>query len=139
MLTANLQAAYRATSYLVHDGPTTCVLRIGRSAKPLHRHLGHPRACAVLTAFNPGSQRLCAADNARRHARLCDRVRALRIAHLPAVGQADAADWPAEHGLLLIGIHLAQADALARDFGQLAFVWVSVSAEVRLVGSVLRD
>ena len=70
--TSELEAAYRATTYRVFLPEGACDLRVGVVSVPLRCWLQAAgiRRFAILTAFNPHSCLLPAADNALRQARL---------------------------------------------------------------------
>jgi hypothetical protein len=94
------------------------------------------RVHALLTACNPGSRLLPAAENARRMAALRQQLRERNIAFEPATAEAPDGAWH-EESLWLDGVALATADELAREFRQNAFVCVDARGQVRL--RVLRE
>lgn len=125
-----LAAAYRATTYRVEAPGGRVDVRIGEAAPALD-------PCgpcwAIVTACNPGSVRLAAADNARRQALLAARVAASGWRFLPACNLADDGDWPSEPSLLILGIGAPAATALAAEFGQNALVAGDAGERARLV------
>ncbi|WP_269495046.1 DUF3293 domain-containing protein [Castellaniella sp. S9] len=120
---AGLRQIYLDADYAVFADPPF-VLRIGEPSKALlqvYARLDCER-CAYLTACNPRSRRLRPAANARR-------MRALRAALLlrgwrpiDGEGRDPQGGWPAEPSLLVPGMDIAAALALARRFGQNAIV-----------------
>ena len=124
-LSAELLAAYLATTYTARLGELEVRIRVGSRCPRIDRELAERNlSCwAYLTACNPGSQPLPAAENR-------DRQQALRCAvHdggwvcYPGAGVPDASTWEPEESLLILGIQRQPAWQLARRFGQLAIVW----------------
>ena len=70
-----LLAAYRETLFEVHE-PASFTLRIGKPCAELQAlHTRHGVTASVfITAYNPRSEQLTDADNAARHATLCDEL-----------------------------------------------------------------
>lgn len=116
-----LKAVYEATEYRVGDRFT---IRCGLPTPLLDALLlehGHD-AWAYITACNPGSIALDDAANAARMAALTRRLDRLGHPCLPGQGVGAGSDWPPEPSLLVLGIDLAAALALGREFGQVAIV-----------------
>jgi hypothetical protein len=90
-------------------------------------------AWAFLTAANPRSVLLVAADNAARMARLARLLRDRGLAHYAGTGVGDDTAWPAEPSLLVVDLAEAEALALARAFDQLAIVAGQRGEAARLV------
>jgi len=124
MLSHKLQRAFEETHYTVHHQPAF-TLRIGQHSPELDALLqasGHDCA-AFITACNPQGQRLDASDNRQRQQNLLDELDARDLTTLPGSGQHPDNGWPAEESVLVLGLQFQAARALARGFGQLAFVW----------------
>jgi|LakMenEpi03Aug12_release.lakeMendotaPanAssembly.Ray.scaffolds.fasta_scaffold272044_3 hypothetical protein len=132
----DLDAAYRATSYLVAmpDGGRV-VVRCGERSEPLERFLAEAGVdhWAFLTACNPRSTRLGDAENALRMTRLDAALRDRGREWLAGEGQGDAGDWPPEPSRLVLGIEEADAIAIGRLFEQNAIVAGSRGRAARLV------
>jgi hypothetical protein len=130
-----LEAAYRATSYFV-DGPAwRFAIRVG-AVSPEADALAaehHVNAWAYLTAYNAGSVPAPAEVNRARQRELEQAVAAAAFPFLRGEGQGDDGVWPAEPSLLILGILEEDAAALARRFGQAAFVFGELGAAARLV------
>lgn len=131
-----LSAPFRATRYRVMAGESEVFdLRIDQASPPFDDYLRRRGidCWAIVSAHNPQARQLSADENARRHAALAARLRALEYAYLPAVNLADAGDWPPEAGCLLLGVSLAAACELAAAFAQAAIVFAHRGEPPRLV------
>lgn len=120
-----LQAAFEQTTYRVHLAPEPLDLRIGARHPALDAWLQTHGACrwVVFSPCNPGARLLTPAANAERMARLAAILTAHGLRHVPAEGIPPLGeDWPPEPSLLILDIPSAQTAALARQFGQLAWV-----------------
>lgn len=129
-----LAAAYRATLFVVRDDGREIVLRIGtrsEEAAELHRRFSVPESC-IVTAWNPRSRELPAAENAARHRRLEGRMAWLERATLPAEGRDPAGAWTPEQSLWIAGAGLQEALFLGNAFGQHAIVCIGPDAVPRL-------
>jgi hypothetical protein len=132
---AELATAYRATTYRVFLPGGHCDLRIDQPCQQLVDWLkdtGYPEF-AIITACNPGAQRLAAEVNAERQSALeCD---LLEGNYEPYNGEnrPDASDWPSEESCFIPDIALEDALALAEDYEQNAIVWGGTDGIPRLV------
>lgn len=91
------------------------------------------RHFAVLTAYNPASCPLPPAVNAERQAILQARLAAGSWPLCAGVNRDPAGEWPDEPSLLVAGMPLAMARALAGEFGQNALVYGDVAGVPHLV------
>lgn len=119
-----LQVAYVDTTYRVLVNRKPIDVRIGAANAALDRLL---EACdaqnwAFVSAHNPRSQPLPAADNARRDARLKALLDGQESEYLDAIALPDDPGWPPETGVFIIGMDDRAAAALGKRFGQLAVV-----------------
>jgi hypothetical protein len=87
----------------------------------------------VLTAFNPGSVLQDASSNLHAQSGLASELRALGLDCLPGRHEDPDCRWPAEAGLLALGLDRDAANTIAARYGQLAFLWSDASAIPRLV------
>ncbi len=122
--TSELEAAYRATTYRVFLPGGLIDLRIGQACPQLADWLageGCP-GFAIMTAFNPGAQRLAADQNAERQTRLeCDLLEG-NYEPYSAENVPDEAGGPVEEACFVPDIAPEDAVALAADYGQNAVV-----------------
>lgn len=141
MIDPTLDAAYRATTYWFEPSTGPRIgLRCGERSELLDRILldAGVRTWAFITACNPRSKRLDADANAAGMARLADAVKGLGLQSIAGAGIGDAehttaGGWPAEPSLLVLGIDEAAAIALARQFGQNAFLAGTIGGEPTLI------
>lgn len=104
-----------------------------------------PLPAAVVTAFNPRSQRRVHAENRSANDALVDELRRWGVEHRPALAHGAgpaAARWD-EPGFLIGGRPLNEVVSLAARFDQNAILWIGddgvptiVSARAGFAGSV---
>lgn len=136
MVSPDLDAAYRATAYIVEvPGGSSVTIKCGERSEELDRHLDELGVVdwAFVTACNPRSTRLGDAENALRIAMLDAVLRDRGLAWLAGTGQGSAGDWPPEPSRLVLGIGEADAIALGRLLDQNAIVAGSRGHAARLV------
>ena len=92
----------------------TVVTIDGRPAAEVVREIG---TYWVLTAWNPGSERLSDAENAERHAVLCARLDEPGHTWLPALGTSPDGSW-SEQSVAIPGLDRDTALAIGREFAQ---------------------
>ena len=134
MKAAALDAAFRATCYRVDCAAGVFDLRINVVNRAFDDFLrDHGARCwGLLTAYNPGGVR-CDAQNAARQQALLSRIESSSWPWLPACHLADDGRWPAEPGVLILGIGAAELCALAAEFSQAAVVCGERGEAPRLV------
>ncbi len=92
-----------------------------------------------LTAFNPGSRLHTDAQNHAAQAILEARLLRGGYTLFPGIAVDPAGEWPPEPSLLAPGVPITDAMRIARDFGQLAFLWFGADAVPRLVETRLTE
>jgi hypothetical protein len=125
-ISPELIAAYQATDYLAWCDGIELTLKIGARngvLDALFDQLGASVA-AFLTAWNPLSVRLGAAENAARQRQLRAELEAAGLVIWDGKGQGRDGEWPAEASYLIWGIERHAAMEMARRYGQNAFVWM---------------
>ncbi|WP_162914937.1 DUF3293 domain-containing protein [Desertibaculum subflavum] len=131
----SLERAYRDARYVAALPEGEEVLAVGQASGALDRLLAtHGVATAArLTAANPGSGReLAAAVNAAANEKLAADLDRLGDARLPCRSAGPAGEWP-EEGFLALGLNRAEADRLARRYGQKGYLWIEAGRPVVLV------
>ncbi len=132
-----LLEAYRATRYYVKLADTDVVCRIDQTVPvSLQAMLQQYGSACILTACNPQSRLLTADENAMRQQQLHTELRKKGYDVLPALAVADN-NWPAEAGWLVFGIERQQAEMLAQEWQQYAYLWLQLKSPVQLVLSKL--
>lgn len=119
---ADLARAYGATTYQLTVAGRQLSVRVGSPAPQLAPALAELGAArwAFVTAWNPRSERLAVADNARRNAQLFQRLG--ECPHAPAIAIPDDEIWPREPGFAVFDMALPRLLSLAQAFGQHAIV-----------------
>jgi len=122
-----LERAYRTTAYRVRlpGVARDLVLRPGARNRKLDlwlRVAGVDR-WGLITAHNPGSRRLGAAQNRRRQQALREELAAAGYRTCAGENRAAAGDWPVEPTFFVPALAHADAARLARRYGQNAFLW----------------
>jgi hypothetical protein len=134
-MNSHLDAAYRATAYVVQGPEGRFTIRVDEVTTPLDDLLvRHGSRCwAFVTAHNPGSTLLSADENRGRTAELERLVAAAGYPTYPGEAVADDGAWPTEPSLLIVGLSADDAAALARHFGQHAILAGTIGAAAQLV------
>ena len=127
---ARLAAAWAAAHYFVTLGRKEWLFCTGLTAPEIERQVMADRYL-FITAWNPPPGETPRADNDAAQARLEARVQALGLSLHPALG-CDNRGGMVEYGCLVLDATLAQADALAREFGQGGTLCWSTGEPVRL-------
>lgn len=133
-LSASLLDAYRRTRYVVSSDPQ-CVLAIGchsPTLAALHRDFG-VQGSVFLTAANPGSQPLSAAENRTRLHALRQDLIARELRYIEGYGEAVDGSWDAEASVWVPGLEQTHAVSIARRFDQNAIVVCTQDAVPQLL------
>ena len=126
--------AYRETEYRV-QGDAPFSLQIGVvSESLLSAHKSYRVDCsAFITACNPYSQKVSAADNHVRQRQLANELARRGLIYLPGIGQHPSNQWLGEESFLVLGINLQAAKKLGEHFDQNAIVWCGVDGLPELI------
>jgi hypothetical protein len=127
--------AYRRATYAARTGDGEIHILPDRRSPELDALLNQRRAdqWAYITAYNPESRRLSDEDNVVRQQALVQAVQDRGLTFFEGESVLDAAAWPPETSLLILGISPDDARALGRQFGQLAIVVGRLDQPARLV------
>ncbi len=130
-----LLAAWRQTDYQVDTAGGSLVLHIDEHSPGLAELMRAEGVdcAAYITADNPCSTVVSAAENAAARQRLEARLREGGWRWLPGMGFDPGGDHPGEHSLLVLGITPDDAVALAREFAQDAILGIGANASPRLL------
>jgi hypothetical protein len=135
MPTYELLAAYCRTDYRVELPNRNFSIRLGNCSAELDELLAEadPADWAIITADNPRSHQLSESENAERRRllqRRLDDAASWRL--FPTIAMCPQAQWPPEHGQVVVGIPEDDALSLARDFDQHAILWGSIGTRASL-------
>ena len=121
----NIQQAYREAEYWVLADQRFCLAIDvpSHSLQRLSKRYG-VTCSALLTAFNPQSERLADDLNQSRQHSLLKRLRSMGLNTCPAINSDPKGVWPDEESVLVFGIERHDAETLARQFQQKAFLWI---------------
>lgn len=132
--TSALRAAYAQTDYVTLGG-TELRLRIG---EPIPGELvermreSAVKTGAIITAWNPFSRALGAAENRLRQFQLLCDLRSQNITWLDAEGRDAAGVWPPEASALALGIPAETARRLMVRYQQHAIMWFTADSPAEL-------
>lgn len=132
---AELLRAYRATSYCVHTPDGVLQLRVGERSAELDTLLqARGYQCGVfISAENPQSVALCAAENQARSENLLRAIAQSGYDYFPALGEPDKPNWPPEASVLLLGLSKLDGLVWANRFDQAAFLFIAIDQPIELV------
>ena len=125
-ISPELIRAYREAHYIVLDEGTEIRLHVGTVNLELARLMSNKNAhtASVLTAYNPYSEVKTKQDNKLAQTQLRKRLKEMGIATLDAIGRDAMEQWEPEPSVLALDLTLKEAENLADEFGQNAFIWI---------------
>ena len=125
-ISPELIRAYREAHYIVLDEGKEIRLQVDTINLELARLMSNKNAhtASVLTAYNPYSEVKTKQDNELAQMQLRQRLQEKGIAMLDAIGRDAKEQWESEPSVLALDLTLKQAETLADEFGQNAFIWV---------------
>ena len=127
--------AYRRATYAARTDDGEIRIHPDRRTPDLDTLLNQRRVdqWAYITAYNPGSRLLSGEENVRRQQALVQAVQDRGLTFFEGESVLDAAAWPPEPSLLILGISPDEARALGRQFGQLAIIVGRLDQPARLM------
>jgi len=131
-----LERAYLNTRYFVHFAGETYMVKIseppveGVSAL-LEKNNMH--SAVILTAWNPRSHKTTAVENKKQNNALSRYLIKNNFIYYDALGEGQDSSWPAEESFFIIGISKEQAESLALEYEQNAYIWLQHNKPVELV------
>jgi hypothetical protein len=125
----NQVRAYREAIYTVNEGVDAIALKVGEVSPALAKlmHVHKSTTAAIITAYNPYGEIYPKAENERLQAVLVAALKPKLIACFDAIGSDPEGEWESEAGTLALGISLVDAERLADQFGQNAFIWINTA------------
>ena len=130
-----LVAAYRATDYRITTDAGAFSFRVDSVCPGLLdlHNLHGVGSSALITAWNPYSERTNDAENAAALAKLEHALATRGLTFVPAIGVDPQGLWPGEPSVLILGIERTEAVALGNQFRQNAIVWAGREASPQLI------
>lgn len=125
----NLVRAYRDAIYIVNEGDDATALKVGEVSLAIAKlmHVHKSTTAAIVTAYNPFSEIQLLAENERQQRALMAALQSVTTACFDAIGSDPEGKWEPEASTLALGISLVDAERLADQFGQNAFIWISTA------------
>jgi hypothetical protein len=125
----NLVRAYREAIYIANEGDDAVALKVGEVSPALAAlmHVHKATTAAIITAYNPYSEIQPSAENERMQAALAAELKATATVCFDAIGSDPEGEWEPEASILALGITLVEAERLADQFGQNAFIWINTA------------
>lgn len=125
-ISPELIRAYLEAHYIVLDEGREIRLHVGTVNLELERLMSNKNVhtASVLTAYNPYSEVKTKQENELAQMQLRQRLEELGIATLEAVGRDAMERWEPEPSVLALDLTLKEAETLADEFGQNAFIWI---------------
>lgn len=140
MMKQELKQHYLATTYSVLMGNNQYEINIGKKIPTQINHLlGKNKSAVILTAWNPRSQAFSSAENNDRNNLLKALLTKNNYSFYDALGQGDDATWPAEESFFIVGMNKDEAEQLAVEHGQYAYVLLESEKPASLIFTSLWD
>jgi len=123
----NLVRAYREAIYTVNAGDDAIALKVGEVSPALAAlmHIHKAQTAAIITAYNPYGDIHPKAENERLQAVLVAELKTMAAICVKAVNSDPVGKHDSESSILALGISLVEAERLADQFGQNAFIWIN--------------
>lgn len=125
----SLVRAYREAIYIVNEGDEAISLKVGEVSHALASlmscHKSH--TAAILTAYNPYSETKSLEENESSQAKLKNALSLKAKSCINAIGTDAKGEWEPEPSILALDISLQDAELLADEYGQNAFIWINNS------------
>jgi len=118
----SLESAYYRAEYVVRSPQRKTIVRVGVMNHELDIILeesGYSNY-AIISAHNPGSNRLSDAENTARHGRLLEELEVRRVPFWTAENLDPDAKWPDEKSVCVLGVEPEVAAEIGRTYAQAA-------------------
>jgi hypothetical protein len=125
----NLVRAYREAIYTVNEGDDAIALKVGEVSPALAKlmHIHKAQTAVIITAYNPYSEIQPSVENERMQAALLAEIQPKSITCFDAIGSDPEGEWDPEPSTLALGISVVDAERLADQSGQNAFIWINTA------------
>ena len=126
-ISPKLIKAYREAVYVIQIEDREIALQVNKASPQLAKLMmeWEVSTAAFLTAFNPFSQVLDPQENEARQKKMWADAQPMCPKIFPGIGRDKNDQWPHELSMLALGIHQQDAQALADQYEQNAFLWIS--------------
>jgi len=135
MSKSELEKHYLDTTYSIFINEEQYDIKIGKTLpSAIQKLLNSEKSAAILTAWNPRSQLLSSKENKARNNELNSALNQYSV--FRALGQGSGlsdTSWPAEESYFILGIKKEEADILAVEYGQYAYVWLESEKPASLI------
>jgi len=135
MSKSELEKAYLATTYSVFIDNNKYDINIGKHLPAdINDIINKEKSAVILTAGNPRSQPLSPQENKERNFKL--KLQLKKFIVFNALGQgSDLSDisWLAEESYFILGINKIEAERLAVEYEQYAYVWLESEKPAALI------
>lgn len=127
---SELEQHYLATTYSVYINENKYDIKIGHAIPAEVNQLlanANNESAQILTAWNPRSELLSLQENNRRNAKLKTYLDNNNYTIFEAMGEGESSTestWPGEEGFCISGITKVDAENLAVNCEQYAYVWL---------------
>lgn len=131
----NLIAQYHSTNYQIGIGSDVFTLSINQHSESLAQlmTIRHADCAAIITAHNPFSQLQNPEKNLAAHLLLAQALNQYSDSVIPCTNIDPTGSWPPEEGFLALGLTVATAQHIGRQFNQNAIVWADSHAIPALI------
>lgn len=120
-----LEKQYLDTTYSVYVAEDKYDININQPIPDVFNDLlAEQQSAVILTAWNPRSQVFSMQENKSRNNYLRVSLAKNNFNTLDALGQGKDSSWPAEESFFIVGISKEQAENIATEYGQYAYVWL---------------
>ena len=122
-----LVRAYREAIYIVSGVEDAISLKVGSVNHELASLMSSHgvSTAAILTAYNPYSEILSVEKNEEAQSLLREKLSSRSKTCINAMGTDAKGEWEPEPSILSLGISLQNAEILADEYGQNAFIWIN--------------
>jgi hypothetical protein len=134
-MNTDLEQHYLDTIYFIFIEGKQYGIKIGEENLPVINHLfekENKTTAAILTAWNPRSQAIDFQQNKLRNSDLYNLLEEKKYCFYEALGKGKDPRWPAEEGYIILGLSKEEADKIAANYEQNAYVWLQQDKPVSL-------
>lgn len=134
-MNTDLEQHYLDTIYFIFIEGKQYGIKIGEENLPVINQLfekDNKTTAAILTAWNPRSQAIDFQQNKLRNSDLYNLLEEKKYCFYEALGKGKDQRWPAEEGYIILGLSKEEADKIAANYEQNAYVWLQQDKPVSL-------